>query len=325
MDHQARLRAGLAGLSAFGLVASACATDAAGERERTIVTTVSPITDIVLQVVGERFDVVGLVPEGADSHTYDPPPSAARILSDAELFIANGLFLEQPAIELAEANLPAGAEILTLANRTITRDEWVFDFSFPEREGRPNPHLWTDPLLARDYASHVLDAVVELDPVHADEHRARYEAFAARLEELDLAVAAAWETVPSEHRKLVTYHDSWPYFAHRYGLEVLAAVQPADFSEPSAADVRRIVDQVREAGVPAIFGSEVFSSDVLARIAEETGAQYVDQLRDDDLPGEPGDPDHSYIGMMTENVATMVSALGGDPSAVTAFDAGPGS
>lgn len=316
------LRSRLVVLVVLGLVAAGCATESAGAPRRTIVTTVSPITDIVTQIVGDRFEVIGLVPEGADSHTYDPPPSAVRSLAQAELFVANGLFLEQPAIELAEANLPSGAQILTLAERTITRDEWVFDFSFPESDGRPNPHLWTDPMLAREYARHVLVAVSGLDPGRAAEYGDRYERFADRLDELDRAIVRAWETVPRERRKLVTYHDSWPYFARRYDVEVTAAVQPADFSEPSAAEVRRIIDQVRAAEVPAIFGSEVFASDVLERIAEETDAEYVDELRDDDLPGEPGDPEHSYIGMMIENVATMVGALGGDPSAVTSLEAG---
>ena len=85
----------------------------------------------------------------------------------------------------------------------------------------------------------------------------------------------------------------------------------------------RLINQVRDSGVPAIFGSAVFPSDVMEQIAKESGAEFVDQLRDDDLPGAPGDPLHSYLGMMLSNTRVIVSSLGGDPSALQGFDPGP--
>lgn len=291
----------------------------AGDRLK-VVTTVAPITDIVTRVAGPDADVVGIVPAGTDSHTFEPGPSVAREVADARLFIANGLFLEEPSIQLAEANLPADGEVVTLADRVVTEDEWVFDFSFPAEEGRPNPHLWTSPPLARQYAEIVADELARVDPAHADGYRQRYQEFAAELDALDQAIMAAVATVPEENRKLVTYHDSFPYFAPRYGFEIIAAIQPADFAEPSAAEVAALIDQIRAERVPAIFGSEVFPSDVLAQIAAETGARYVEDLRDDALPGSPGDPEHSYIGMMVFNVRTIVDALGGDAGALDPVD-----
>ncbi len=306
------------------LLAAACATSGAedqtieGPRLR-VVTTVSPITDIVRQVAGEAVEVTGLIPEGTNSHTFEPPPSAARTLAEADLFIANGLFLEEPALELAEANLPDAAPLVTLADQVVSRDEWVFDSSFPEAGGRPNPHLWTDVTMAQAYARLAADALTEVDPEGATGYDERLASYLEELEALDAAVREASATVPAAQRKLVTYHDSFPYFSRTYGFEVVAAIQPSDFSEPSLTDVRAIIDQVRAAGVPAIFGSEVFPSDVLAQIAEETGATYVDDLRDDDLPGEPGEPGHSYVGMMARNVSIIVRALGGDPAALEPY------
>ena len=110
--------------------------------------------------------------------------------------------------------------------------------------------------------------------------------------------ATATATVPEEDRKLLTYHDSFPYFAREYGWEVVGAIQPSDFAEPTPQEVAGLIDQIRAEHLPAIFGSEVFPSPVLEQIAAETGATYVDDLRDDDLPGEAGDPDHSYLGLM---------------------------
>ena len=226
----------------------------------------------------------------------------------------------EPTLALAETNVPAGTPIVALAEQVVTEDEWVFDFTFPEEEGLPNPHLWTNPPMAQEYARLAAEALADLDPDDADGYLARYEALAAEIDALDEAVEAAWNTIPAEARLLVTYHDSFPYFAPRYGITMIGAIQPSDFSEPSASEVRNIIEQVRQHQVPAIFGSEQFPSDVLEQIAAETGAAYVDDLSDDELPGEPGDPEHSYVGMMVDNVRILVTALGGDASALDAVD-----
>jgi ABC-type Zn uptake system ZnuABC Zn-binding protein ZnuA len=104
---------------------------------------------------------------------------------------------------------------------------------------------------------------------------------------------------------------------------VIGAIQPSDFTEPSAAEIADLIDQVRDEDVPAIFGSEVFPSDTLETIASESGAEYIDDLRDDDLPGEPGDGDHSYIGLMLRNMEIMLPALGGNTDALSGIDPGP--
>jgi ABC-type Zn uptake system ZnuABC Zn-binding protein ZnuA len=293
---------------------------ATGSDEPRVVSTVAPITDLVRQVMGDRGELSGLVPDGVDSHTYEPAPEDARVLSDADLFIANGLFLEEPSLDMAEANMGEGSEIVTLADQTIDRDDWAFDFSFPEDEGVPNPHLWLNVGYATDYVEQIRDALADIDPDGADGYRSNAEAYLEELSELDDAIGEAIATIPSESRKLVTYHDSWPYFGERYGIDVVGAVQPSDFSEPSAGEVREIIEQVTAEDVPAVFGSEVFPSDVVGTIAEEAGAEYVEELSDDELPGEPGDADHSYVAMMEQNVRTMVDNLGGDPNPLDGVD-----
>ena len=262
----------------------------------------------------------GVVPEGTNSHTYEPTPSVATLLTEADLFIANGLFLEEPTIELAKANLKEGAVLITLADRAISREEWVFDFSFPESDGHPNPHLWTAPHMAKKYAQLVHEQLVKLDSENAEYYNANLQALEERLDDLDAKIEQVVETIPPGNRKLLTYHDSFPIFAQRYGVEIIGAIQPSDFSEPSAREVAGLIDQVRESGVPAIFGSEVFPSPVLETIARESGAKYVDDLRDDDLPGGPGDPDHTYMGLMVANMRVMAPALGGDASVLDGFE-----
>jgi ABC-type Zn uptake system ZnuABC Zn-binding protein ZnuA len=203
---------------------------------------------------------------------------------------------------------------------TIDPDEYIYDFSFPREAGDPNPHLWTNPPYAKRYAEIVKDELSELDPDGADLYQQNYEAFAERIDELDAAVREATETVPLENRKLLTYHDSFPYFAREYGWDVIGAIQPSDFAEPTAQEVAGLIEQIRSEQVPAIFGSEVFPSPVLEQIAAEAGAEYVSDLRDDDLPGENGDPEHSYVGLMVFDFRTFMSALGGDVSAFEGVD-----
>jgi ABC-type Zn uptake system ZnuABC Zn-binding protein ZnuA len=316
------------GLGACALPVGPVASEPAATVQETIesfrlnvVATVSPIANIIYNVGGDRINLVGIVPPGVDSHTFEPVPSDARILAQADLIFVNGLDLEEPTIRLAKANLKEGGEIISLGEQTITPEEYVFDFSFPVEEGSPNPHLWMNPLYALRYAELVLASLSERDPVNADYYQANYEAFAERIYALDEAIAETIATIPEGNRRLLTYHDSFAYFAPRYGLTVIGAIQPSDFSEPSAREVADLITQIRNEQIPAIFGSEVFPSPVLAQIARESGIEFIDTLSDDDLPGDPGDANHTYLGMMVENVATMTRTLGGDPAAIEDFDA----
>lgn len=285
-----------------------------------IVTTVAPITNIASNVVGDLADVVGVVPEGTNSHTFEPPPSAAEELSRADLIFINGLMLEEPTKKLAGRNLKRGSKMIELGNKTISDDEYLYDFSFPREGAKPNPHLWTDPTLARRYAEIIKDEVSRADPGNAGRYAANFNAFGARIDAFDNAMRASFATIPPEDRKLLTYHDAYAYFAKNYGWTVLGAIQVSDFRDPTPKEVGDLIDQVRTENVQAIFGSEVFPSPVLEQIGRETGVRYVDVLRDDDLLGKPGDPEHSWMALMRFNFVTMVESLGGDASALKALD-----
>jgi ABC-type Zn uptake system ZnuABC Zn-binding protein ZnuA len=207
-----------------------------------------------------------------------------------------------------------------LGDEAVSPEEWQFDFTFPETAGHPNPHLWPDPNLGLRYAELVHDQLAAMDPENAGYYGENLERFRSKVAKMDQAIRTAVATVPEQNRKLLTYHDSWAYFAKQYGMVVIGAVQPSNFSQPSVREVAGLIDQVRALGLPAVFGSEVFPSDVLEAIASEADAQFVDDLADDDLPGKPGDPEHSYLGLMRQNLAVMIPALGGDAGAVAGLD-----
>lgn len=288
-----------------------------------VVTTVAPITSMVENVAGSRARVTGIVPEGVNSHTFRPVPSDARTLAEADLIVLNGLHLEIPTLKLARANKRPDTPILLLADRTVTERDHEYGLGFPRERGHPNPHLWLDPVHVMSYARLVRGALAALDPAGRPVYDANTERYLEQLRALDSAIAAAVATVPPANRRLLTYHDSWPYFAKRYGFTVIGAVQPASFSEPSPREVARLIDQLKRERAPAVFGSRVFPSPVLRQIATEARTAYIDSLRDDALPGAPGDREHSYTGMMVENVGVMVTALGGSAEALEAVDPAP--
>lgn len=285
-----------------------------------IATTVAPLTNIVANIVGDRATVTGIVPEGTNSHTFEPRPSIAQLLATVDVVFTNGLSLEEPTKELAQANMREDAVLVELGTEVLPEAQWIYDFSFPESGGKPNPHLWTDPQYAVAYAEVVAATVAEADPANADYYNDNLAMFRVLVDEFDVAMRASFATIPAGNKKLLTYHDAYAYFAETYDWEVIGAIQVSDFADPTAREVGRLITQLRDEDVPAIFGSEVFPSPVLEQISLEAGVDYVDDLRDDDLPGAPGDAEHSWLGLMRFDYVTMTRALGGDPSALEAFE-----
>lgn len=285
-----------------------------------VATTVEPLTNIVYNIGGNRIELVGIVPPGTDSHTFEPAPSDAVRLAKADVVFVNGLFLEEPTVKLAKANLKKGAEIVQFGENTIKPQDWVFDFSFPQAEGKPNPHLWMNPIYALRYAEIAKDTLSRRDADNAAYYAQNYAAFKTRIEALDANIQKTIESIPANNRRLLTYHDSFAYFAPRYGMKVIGAIQPSDFAQPTAKEVAQLIQQLKAEKIPAIFGSEVFPSKILEQIKKEAGVQFIDTLSDDALPGAENAPNHTYIGMMVEDTVTMAKVLGGKPELIANFD-----
>ncbi|BAY18284.1 periplasmic solute binding protein [Anabaenopsis circularis NIES-21] len=287
-----------------------------------VVTTVAPITNIVSNIAGDRTEVKGIIPEGTDSHTFEPRPSDADLLSKANLIIVNGLRLEAPTEKLAKTSKPKETNVYELSNNTINEAQWIFDFSFPKEKGDPNPHLWVNPKYAEAYAKLAAKQLTQLDPEGKEYYAQNLNNYLQRLDALDKVSREVVASIPAKNRKLLTYHDSWAYWAREYGFEVIGAIQPSDFKEPSAQDVAKLIDQIRKTGVPAIFGSEVYPSKVEEQIAREAKVK-IANTADDELPGtgsanaiENNNPQHTYIGMMANNLRIIAENLGGNPQLV---------
>jgi ABC-type Zn uptake system ZnuABC Zn-binding protein ZnuA len=289
-----------------------------------VVSTVAPITSLIASVVGDTGTTIqGVVPEGTNSHTFEPPPSAVGIVEKADIIFINGLGLEDPTRDLADANAK-NAVVCELGTATLPEGGWLYDFSFPKEGGKPNPHLWTNPPMVLSYVTLIRDVLVKADPANTATYDDNYVKISKVIMDMDEAMKTASATILATDRKLLTYHDAYAYFALRYEFEVLGAIQPQSFEEPSPKDIADLIEQVKSQNVKAIFGSEVFPSPVLEQIGKETGVRYIDVLRDDDLIGKPGDKDHSWAGLMKFNFITMVEALGGDATALKAVNTDDG-
>lgn len=291
----------------------------AANKTLNVITSVSPITNIVKNIAGDKINLTGLVPEGVNSHTFEPVPSDIVKLSNADLVIINGLFLEDNMEKVVNESLKNKPDIqlLKLADGTINSTGWIFDFSFPKEQGHPNPHLWLNPVNAMKFANLTKDKLIEMDPNNTAYYTENAKKYLVLLKQLDEGIKTAVQSVPPENRKLVTYHDSWAYFAPRYNMTVIGAVQPSDFSEPSPLDIAKLIDQIKAEKVPAIFASEVFSNRITDQIAKEAGVNVVQTLSDDTLPGNLTSPNHTYVGMMLDNMENMVVPLGGNTSSLS--------
>jgi ABC-type Zn uptake system ZnuABC Zn-binding protein ZnuA len=303
-------------------VANAPLAPVALSKKLNVVTSVSPITNIVKNIGGDQIHLIGIIREGVNSHTFELVPSDIVKVLNADLVIMNGLGLETNLEYVAEevSRKNAQLQILKLGDNTIGNDQWIFDFSYPKESGGPNPHLWLNVAHAMKFANLAREKLTEMDPQNAHYYSDNTSRYISLLRELDEGISQAVQTVPPQNRKLFTYHDSWSYFAARYGMTIVGAVQPSEFGEPTPQEVASVIDQIRFEKVPAIFGSDVFPSGVMNQIAKEGNVKAVETLSDDDLPGRPGEPEHTYVGMMLENIESMVMPLGGNITILNEID-----
>ena len=143
-----------------------------------VATTVAPITSIAAAVAGDRVDIEGIVPEGTNCHTFEPPPAGRRAASAPPTSSSSTASSSRSRPSSSpRQNKKDGAEIVELGTTVLPEAEYIYDFSFPEEDGKPNPHLWTDPTYAIKYAEVIEDTLVERDPANAAYYAANYDKF----------------------------------------------------------------------------------------------------------------------------------------------------
>jgi len=265
-----------------------------------VVTTSSVFADLVRQVGGDRVDVVSLVPRGVDPHTFEPKPSDAARLAGARLIVMNGLGLDDWLAKTIESS-GSTAPVVRLGEN-LPGVEYIGGGGAVQ----PNPHLWLDVSYAVKYVDRIAEALAAADPAGATAYRDGAAAYRSRLTDLDHWVRDQIATIPPADRKLVMYHDAFPYFTRAYGLTAVGTIVDASGQEPSAGEMAALVDAVRASGARAVFSEAQFPPNLVQRLADETGARVVSDLYDDAL-GDP--PLDTYEAIIRHDVEQLVTAL----------------
>lgn len=279
-----------------------------------VVATTSVVGDLVSAVVGDLAEVTTIVGAGVDAHTFSASAQDAIAISEADLLFRIGLDFEPWLDELIEGT-DSTMLVVTLADgiplRSLEADGEDHASDDGHDHGEHDPHVWHDVQNAILMTEAIRDALVAADPANAEAYTANADAAIAELETLDAWVLEQVAALPPERRKLVTAHDTFGYFADRYGFEIVGTALgiTTEQGEPSAAEIVALVDEIRAAGVPAIFVENVQNPALMESIAAEAGVAIAPPLYSDAL-GAPGTPGEHYDGMMRSNVETIVTALG---------------
>lgn len=272
-----------------------------------LVVTTSAITADLARIIGGDFiNVQLLVPNGYDSHTYEPKPSEIALLTDADLIVLPDLALNGSITGLIELS-GAKERILDLNSAGLAKNDLIY--SETGNGTSYNPHTWTSPKLTAKWLQPLAERITKLKGVDKEVVQRNLSQLLGELDELDTEIRSSLDKISPSKRKLIVYHDAWEYFGLEYNIPVIGAIQAVAFAEPSASELAQMVKQIKDEKVSAFFGSEVFPSDVLEALQTETGARYIPDLADDRLPGKLGDEYHSYIGMMRANLSLLLEGL----------------
>jgi len=294
-----------------------CSASPSVNTKSKIVATFSVLGDWAKQVAGERFEVVMLVGSDADAHTFEPTPQNVAAMGDAKLIVANGTGFETwldkaVASSGSKARRVTVSEGLTLLTgacehcKAKSGQEHKHD-----HDDEPDPHIWHDVANAKFGVAKIRDALMQLDPEHAEEFKSNAAAYLQKLDALDRWILAEVMRLPPNCRKIVTSHDTFGYFAKRYGFEVIGTAIGSfstEAADPSSVEFAKLLKTIQGARVPAIFCENMHNPKLMQHLAAETRVTLAPELSTDAL-GPSGSPGETYDAMMRHNVTVMVEAL----------------
>lgn len=279
-----------------------------------VVATTNIVGDVVSQVGGQLIDLTVLIPPGADPHSFQPTPQDMARVVDAQVIFINGAgletfmqaLLENSGSQARQVEVSAGIQLLE-ASAHDDHDEDEAHSEEDEHVG--DPHVWMDPNNVLVWVDRIEEALVEMDPENAVLYRENAAAYRQELASLDAWIVAQINQIPQENRKLVTDHQLFVYFAERYGFEQVGAIIPgySTLSEPSAMELARLEDDIRDLGVRAILVGNTVNPALAQRVANDTGTQLV-FFYTGSLTGADG-PAATYLDYMRFNVNAIVEAL----------------
>jgi ABC-type Zn uptake system ZnuABC Zn-binding protein ZnuA len=257
-----------------------------------VLATTSTLASLTQGAMGSAR-IPSLVPIGISPEDYQPIPSDIAVLHEADLLVENGAQLESWLDQ-------------TIRNAANPRLRIVVcTDGLPVING--NPHLWMDPEYARRYVSKIRDALIAADPESAAAYRTASAAYDRQLIALTARTRAKIATIPPAHRTMIVFHNAFDYYARRFGLKVVGAIEPIPGAEPNPSHIADLIRLARSEHVQAVFAEHEYSDKLALTVASSAGGLRVAFLYDDSLGIVPAV--QTYIGMIDTDTDTIVSAL----------------
>jgi zinc/manganese transport system substrate-binding protein len=265
-----------------------------------VVASFSILGDMVANVGGDYVEIKALVGPDQDAHVYEPTPNDAKALARADIVFVNGLGFEGWLEKLIRA--------VEYKGRVITATKGIS----PRKLGKgDDPHAWQSLKNGECYVNNIASALCELDPTHAKIYQANALTYITELQKIDREIKNQLKTIPLSKRKVITSHDAFGYFGAEYGIEFLAPAGISTESEPSASAVAKLIKQVRDKNVKALFIESITDKRIIEQIKLDSGGFIGGTLYSDALssPDKPGD---TYINMIIHNLETLSISLNRD-------------
>ena len=279
----------IACLAAVVLLSAACGgTSKASSQERLrVVATTAILADLVSNVGGNRLEVRTLVPPGVDIHSFQTIPDDSKAISRAALIVSNGSGLDdflEPVIRGAKSS--KGVHVVASVG---------LDSS--------DPHFWQNPIFVVEYVSSIRDALVEADPEGGPDYKSNAARYIQQLYALDREIASMLALVPEQRRHLVTFHDAFGHFTHRYGWQN-SAFAAGDGGEITPGTMVALMELIESDGIPAVFAEPQLRPGAIRSLSQD-GELEVGTIYSDGLDDHVG----TYLEMMQYNANSLVQHL----------------
>lgn len=266
-----------------------------------VVASFSILGDMTREIAGDQAEITTLVAPESDAHAFEPTPASVKTLAQANLFIVNGLGFESWAERSSKAAGYKGVTVI--ASKGIAPQQF-------EEDGTQitDLHAWQNLANGKIYAANIRDALIAADPAHATHYKHNAERYIAEMEALDRWVKQQFAAIPKEHRRVITTHDAFGYFGKAYGVEFIAPLGLSTDSQPSAATMAQLIDQIRTNHVRALFIETISDPRLMQQLERDAKAHIGGELYSDAL-SKPDGPAPTYLAMFKHNVTALVKGM----------------
>ena len=258
-----------------------------------VVTTFSTLNSFAQGVGGSHVHVTNLVPVGVSPEDYQPTPQDIALLSDAQVLIENGAGIEAWLQHTIENVKNPHLQIVVMTDGLPIKGK--------------NPHLWMDPVLAKQYVAKVRQALSAVDPAHRADYARNAAAYDRKLDVLRVTIAKQIATIPKDHRTMIVFHNAWQYYNDRFGIRTVGVIELSPGQDPNPQYLGRLIDLAKSNHVRAVFAEPEYSPKLVNALAASAHIKTQENLYDDSIGQNP--QVHDYISMLTYDTGVIVKAL----------------